>query len=321
MLAAHIKVSFPNLDRLCLHSIKNINKLKIMIKEHSKCLICDSERLKILRGYENYNLVKCTDCSFVFILAIPSELELQEYYGMYSYSQNPYLSPITIKRYNELLNYFEQYRHLNRILDVGCGVGFFLVEAKKRGWEVYGTEYSSAGIERCKEKNIFVKEGVLKASDFDYKQFDVITSFEVIEHINNPKDEMTEISKLLRSGGLLYVTTPNFNSISRNLLKDKWAMIHYPGHLSYYTPNTLKRLMVNFGFKKKKILTTGFSITYYKNSRGIAHEKIISSSSTDERLRRNIENKSYLKLAKTFLNRLLTLLGKGDSLKGYFVKK
>ncbi len=248
-------------------------------------------------------------------------MELLAHYGKYSYSREPYLSPVTIKRYHELLDQFETYRKTNYLLDVGCGVGFFLREAKNRGWQVYGTEYSGEGIKRCEEKGIEVRQGKLDANQFGDISFDVITSFEVIEHINNPVEEMKEISKLLRPGGLFYVTTPNFNSISRNLLKQQWNIIGYPEHLSYYTRKTLKKLLQSSGFRHKKILTTGVSITRYKTSKGNSNERLISISSSDELMRKKLESKRYLKLAKQAVNGLLTLTGKGDSLKGFFIKK
>jgi 2-polyprenyl-3-methyl-5-hydroxy-6-metoxy-1,4-benzoquinol methylase len=292
----------------------------MILNTQTNCLICQSSDIKPLKGYEEVGLTKCRQCGFVFMKQVPSGEELHAHYSKYSYSREPYLSPITVKRYHELLDRFDDYRKTNCLLDVGCGVGFFLREAKSRGWQVFGTEYSDEGVKKCLEKGIEMRHGKLDAGQFPGVTFDVITSFEVIEHINNPAEEMKEISKLLRSGGLFYVTTPNFNSISRNILKQKWNIIGYPEHLSYYTPKTLNRLMKRSGFRSQKILTTGISVTRYKTSKKVSNEKLISSSSSDELLRKRIESKKYLKLAKQVINKLLSLSGKGDNLKGFFIK-
>jgi 2-polyprenyl-3-methyl-5-hydroxy-6-metoxy-1,4-benzoquinol methylase len=287
---------------------------------HTSCFVCNSLNISALKGYERHDLVKCRECSFVFMRAIPTLTELENHYSTYSYGGEKFLSPVTVKSYNIILDEFEKYRKNNRILDVGCGVGFFLEQAKNRGWDVYGTEYSKKAIEICREKGIDMKEGVLVSDDFDISDFDVITSFEVIEHINNPVDEIEEIKKLLRKGGLFYCTTPNFNSLLRFYLKDAYEFINYPEHLSYYTKTTLTSLLQNAGFKKKKILTTGLSLTMLKNSRSKVREKRISEHSSDEKLRNDIEKKWYLGVAKKMVNGMLTLTSSGMALKGYFEK-
>lgn len=272
-----------------------------------------------MKGYEDAHLVKCQNCSFVFSEMIPTGEELVEHYS--HYGRNDYLSPITIKRYNELLDHFEKFRKTNKILDVGCGIGYFLEAAKKRGWEVYGTEYTPEAIEICENKGIEMKEGKLDPSNYKEESFDVITSFEVLEHINNPIEEIGNFNKLLRKGGLVYLTTPNFNSLLRYRLKAEYNVIVYPEHLSYYTPRTLKLLFRNSGFGIDKIMTTGISLTRLRTSKGTSDQKFISASSDDEKLRQQFESKWYLNTAKSIVNGMLTFFGKGDSLKGYFIKK
>jgi 2-polyprenyl-3-methyl-5-hydroxy-6-metoxy-1,4-benzoquinol methylase len=251
---------------------------------------------------------------------IPSLEELSKHYSSYSYSSEGYLSPLTINSYNILLDEFEKYRKTNRLLDVGCGRGWFLEEARKRGWEVYGTEYSDVAVELCEKKGINMKKGQLNPDSFDLKEFDVITSFEVIEHINNPNEELNNIQTLLRKGGLFYCTTPNFNSLLRYYLKAEYNVIGYPEHLSYYTKRTLINSAKRHHLKKIKFLSTGISITRIKTSKKTSTEKLISKESSDEKLRENINKKWYLGLAKNVINSALTLSKTGMSLKGYFVK-
>jgi 2-polyprenyl-3-methyl-5-hydroxy-6-metoxy-1,4-benzoquinol methylase len=293
-----------------------------MKKYHAECFVCNSPKIAAVKGYERHDLAKCRACGFVFMRAIPTLDELNKYYSSYSYGSAQFLSPITIKSYNLLLDEFEKYRKSNRILDVGCGVGFFLEQAKKRGWEVYGTEYSQKAIEICKEKGIQIVDGILDSMKFDYHDFDVVTSFEVIEHINNPVDELRQIRSLLRKGGLFYCTTPNFNSLLRYYLKENYNVIGYPEHLSYYTRRTLSALLRNSGFKKKKFLSTGVSLSIIKNSKpNEVREKRISENSSDEKLRREIETKWYLGVAKKMANNLLTLTSTGLTLKAYFERE
>lgn len=288
--------------------------------QHQHCLICQSKNLVSLSGYEAAYLVKCDQCSFVFAKQIPTAQELNDHYSK-TYTREDFLSPITVKRYHELLDKFEPFRKTNKLLDVGCGVGYFLEVARERGWEVYGTEFTDESMRINSDKGFKMNQGPLKASNYDAQSFDVVTSFEVIEHINNPDEEMNQVKTILRSGGLFYCTTPNFNSVSRHQLKGQWNVIVYPEHLSYYTPKSMNYLMKQHGFNKKEVLTTGISITRYKKSKDQSvTESHITGQSTDEQLRMQMESKWYLGLAKNLINRILTFLGMGDSLKVMYVK-
>lgn len=287
--------------------------------QHNHCLLCKSIKLKPLNGYEKANLCKCESCNFIFSCKKPEVSELEKFYN--SYGTNNYLSPLTIKRYNQLLDQFEIYRKTNKILDVGCGIGYFLEEAKKRDWEVYGTELSKKSAEICSGKGIKIKEGILDSKNYEPGMFDIITSIEVIEHINNPLEELKNFNSILRKGGLVYVTTPNFNSLLRYRLKSAYNIITYPEHLCYYTPKTLNKLFKISGFKELKIETTGISLTRFRTSTGISDQKIISAKSDDEKIRTKMDKKWYLNFAKKTINSLLTILGLGDSLKGWFIKK
>ena len=285
---------------------------------HTHCLISGSSKLKPLKGYEQHYLVKSKPVGFVFCSRIPTQEELIAHYN--TYSRIEFLSPVTIKRFGELLDEFEKYRKTGRILDVGCGVGSFLSEAKKRGWEVHGTEYTDAAIKICKEKGIIMQQGKLDPAWYGENYFDVIVSLEVIEHINNPVEEVKNIHTILRKGGLFYFTTPNFNALERYILKAKYNNIEYPEHLSYYTKRTADYLLRKNGFKKKKISTTGISITRIRSSLKKSNEGPISATSTDEKIRSTFEKNKLIGFAKTVTNGTLNLFGIGNALKGWYEK-
>lgn len=294
-------------------------RMSTSYQSHQTCLISGDKQLKPLNGYEQHYLVKSKKTGFVFCSRIPTETELINHYNQYT--RNNFISPITVKNYQDLLTSFEPYRKTGRILDIGCGDGYFLEEARKMGWEVYGTEYTDDAIEVCKEKGIQMHQGKLTPTNYDADSFDVITSFEVIEHINNPIEEVQNIRSILRKGGIFYLTTPNFNAIERYILKKDYNIITYPEHLSYYTPKTINYLLSNNGFRKKKILTTGISLTRLKTSMAVSDEALISETSTDEKLRGQIQGSPVLGAVKNMVNNFLTLTGVGNSLKAYFIKE
>lgn len=294
-------------------------------KHLTSCVLCGSNNIKALKGYELATLTRCKDCGMVFSSANPTLSELEEYYK--GYGRNDYLSPITIKRYHEILDQFEKVRKTNRLLDVGCGIGYFLDVAKARGWEVFGTEFTDKAIEICESKGITMHKGPLNPQNYSPESFDVITSFEVIEHINTPNSEVKNISSLIRKEGLFYITTPNFNSTLRYYLGPKYNVIGWPEHLSYFTPSTLENLMSRHLLQKVEIHTTGISITRFLSSKKPATAEetregtaFISENSEDEKLRNRFETSVFLGLMKKSLNAILSATGKGDALKGLFKK-
>lgn len=284
-----------------------------MKKEFNQCLITGNKDLIPLVGYEDNYLVKSKSSGFVFCSKIPTEEELINYYSNYPIGYGAD-SPLNIKRINERLDEFEQFRANNKILDVGCGPGIFLTEAKKRGWEVYGTEFTDNQIKYLKEKGINTFKGKLNKKSFSEGLFDVIVSSEVIEHINNPLEEINLFNLFLRKGGLLYITTPNFNSIERYILKGKYNVIQYPEHLCYYTPKTINLLLTKNGFKKLKLTTTGFNPSRFKSSLNQNN-----NPSSSEELRESME-KGFKNLIKNIINWFLNLFKIGNSLKVWYIK-
>ena len=286
--------------------------------EQKHCLICSSADLRELKRFSKHFLVKCNSCGFVFCKKIPTTEELINHYK--TYPRGGDISIITVKRYNELFDVFESYRKTNNILDIGCGNGHFLEVAAKRGWNVYGTEFTDEAIDVCNKKNIKMNQGILNPENYNKIEFDVITSFEVIEHINNPEIEIQNIKKLLRTKGLFYFTTPNFNSLSRFILKENWNVIEYPEHLSYYTAKTINRFLNNKGFEKIELKTTGISMRRLQQSSGNIMN-LNNNPNRDEELREKTESQLLFKIIKNVINFKLNLFQIGDSLKGIYQKR
>jgi len=290
-----------------------------MNKEHKNCLLCNSVNLIGFKDYEKHHLAKCVDCGFVFMFRIPSLEDLEKHYKTYTYT-NKVISPLTLNSFGVLLNEFEKYRSNDFLLDVGCGKGWFLLEAKKRGWNIRGTEFSKNAVEVCKAKGINAVVGDLKEIDFEGILFDVIVISEVIEHTSNPMEQFQFIYSLLRPGGLLYVTTPNFNCYLRYKYKSNYNIIEYPEHLGYFTKKTLHLALSKSKFSKLKLLSTGVSVSRAEFSSGSQKpsEKV---ALMDEKLRGIMTQNKFMLLLKSSVNWLLTLTGIGVNLKAYYVKK
>jgi len=291
------------------------------------CPVCLSPDQLKLDAYRKFHLTKCINCKLVYSDRIPTTAELVAHYQ--KYNRNSSISPLTIKKYHQLLGEFRAYYSHGKILDVGCGSGFFLKEANQLGWDATGTEFGENSVTHCRNLNLNVYEGSIESLAFETGHFDVVTSFEVIEHLSDPLTHMQELYRILRPGGLLYMTTPNFNSISRYLIKDKWSVLSYPEHLSYFNAHSLDFALRNSGFIKKSLRADGVSIDRLRSA--FSKEKKVSEKQgkskptkkpwlTNEAIREASDNKKTVKYLRQFLDTGLNVTRLGDFLKGSYLK-
>ena len=193
------------------------------MKQHINCIICNYDKLTALQGYEKAHLCQCDSCDLVFSKVIPTSEELGKYYK--NYGINNYLSPLTIKRYNELLDQFEPFRKTNKILDIGCGWGgFAYYAAKNYKVNVVGITISKEQHEvakkRCNGLNVEIRFQDYRDID---EQFDRIVSIGMLEHVGhkNYTTFMETINKNLNDTGICLLHFIGGNET--NLALDSWV--------------------------------------------------------------------------------------------------
>jgi 2-polyprenyl-3-methyl-5-hydroxy-6-metoxy-1,4-benzoquinol methylase len=166
------------------------------------CLLCGSQKLRKLDGYEKDYLVTCEECSFVFSNVRPSREELDKAYG--GYSRDFLRTEATLQKMRETAANLKNLSKAKHIIDIGCGDGEFMRIFKDLGCQVYGTEYDLRTEEICQNKGITMLQGDFMPSldsCENPEKFDLVVLTEVMEHINNPLEVMKNISNLLRKGG------------------------------------------------------------------------------------------------------------------------
>jgi 2-polyprenyl-3-methyl-5-hydroxy-6-metoxy-1,4-benzoquinol methylase len=289
-----------------------------------KCLLCDAAKFTPVYG-ENHFIIRCNNCGLVTTKLIPTNEELKKYYDEYpSYKE---LSILTIQRYNEILDMLERFRDTNNLLETGCGFGFFLEEARKRNWNVFGTELSQNAIDECIRKKITTGESLDQIASIASKKFDAVVSIEVIEHLPDPAAEIKKYSEIVRPGGAVYITTPNFNSVSRRTLGSKWNVLLYPEHLNYFTVPTIRKLMSKFNFEEVKHTSSGLSLgrlIYFMRSKKKSTKEYLSDydyNGRDRQMRDSIEKNVFLRFIKNTVNSILSAFNAGDTLKILYTKK
>jgi 2-polyprenyl-3-methyl-5-hydroxy-6-metoxy-1,4-benzoquinol methylase len=243
----------------------------------------------------------------------PSARELDDMYT--NYPVRTVLNPVTVIRFHELLDRLDAFRSTGRLIDVGSGSGFFLDVARERGWEVHGTEYDPVMVESCTARGFNMRQGPLDPAHYEPGSFDVVTSFEVLEHLVSPQQELSYFHQLLRPGGALYLTTPNFNALSRRISGGAWTIVNYPEHLNYYTPSTIRRALNAAGFRERRIWTTGISVMRLRGSLTQVKQDNTDPLNDDQQIRGRIESSAFLRLVKNLLNGVLALFRSGDTIK------
>jgi len=139
-------------------------------------------------------------------------------------------------------------RH-GRALDIGCGQGTFLTLLRKKGWEVSGTELSGKQAGRAIEAGLSVSIGDVQERQFPAGSLDLITLWQVIEHLHEPGMLIGRIRPMLKKRGIVAISTPNIDSLQAQAFKESWFHLDSPRHLFLFSPGTLERLMAREGFR------------------------------------------------------------------------
>ena len=143
-----------------------------------------------------------------------------------------------------------------RLLDVGCHIGVFLEIAQERGWETWGVEPSRWAAREARSRGLQVIEGTLDHAHLAEESFDVITMWDVIEHLTDPLRGLKESLRLLKKGGLICIHTMNIESLLARLMGPRWPWL-MEMHLYYFSPRTLGEMLKKAGFTVVKMVNQG----------------------------------------------------------------
>jgi 2-polyprenyl-3-methyl-5-hydroxy-6-metoxy-1,4-benzoquinol methylase len=136
-----------------------------------------------------------------------------------------------------------------RLLEIGSSVGLFLDEARRRGWDAVGIEPSRWAAQSAAARGLEVFNGTLEEFDGEQGSFDVVASWDVLEHLEDPLGALRRACELLVPGGLLVITTVNMGGFGRRLFRGRWPWFMRM-HLHYFTRESLTRMVRAAGFEE-----------------------------------------------------------------------
>ena len=145
---------------------------------------------------------------------------------------------------------------LKKVLDVGCGTGKLVEFLTKSGFEAFGCDFSikAVNIARTINKKSQIKKSSASKLPYRDKTFDIVTSISVIEHLTQKETQMfiKETRRILKDNGFIFLITPNFSSPARYICDQNWFGYSDPTHIQFFTPKTLKILLIKNKFNNIK---------------------------------------------------------------------
>jgi len=234
------------------------NKIEL---EATPCPLCGSSDSSVLHSFEPYKVVSCKDCDLIYLNPRIKESEIvkiyqnNEYYsdsgssgyGNYNYFIQENTLRMTFRRF---INEIKKHGIVSeRVLEVGCGYGYFLDEAKHFFSYLAGTEFSEeAGRYARNISGADIHIGDIYSLPDHYNNFDLIVMINVIEHVYHPIELLNFLKKRITRGGRIIIATPDIGSIWYRLMGKRWPSFKIPEHVVFYTARSLTDLLKDTGF-------------------------------------------------------------------------
>ena len=250
-----------------------------------RCPLCDGVRSKVVYELQDpsgtiegvFNLRRCEGCDLVYVDPRPrndalTRLYNQDFYFSTGWSYESLASRVIEFIQGHRRRRIERYVRKGTLLDIGSGDGRFVHHMARRGWDATGIDFSPSALEyarRIKSGGRF-RMGSLEDCGFPAHSFDVITMWQVLEHIPEPLPLLRRSYDLLKPGGVFVASVPNFDGWSSRLTRERWWGLDVPRHLVHFTPETLSLSLQRAGFHVVRVRHRSFQYDPY----GLLHSSL-----------------------------------------------
>lgn len=234
-------------------------------------------------------LVRCQQCNLVYQNPRPTLAEMEQHYPPQyeSYAdqtvqtkRNWLLQKAVQHGTNKRCRYVTDHKRAGTLLDIGCAMGGFLLGMREQGnnWTLAGVEVNKAVATAARERHgLDVFAGTLEEANYPTAAFDVVTLWDVFEHLHDPQHTLREIHRILRPDGIVVIRVPNLASWDAQRFGATWAGLDSPRHLYIFTPATLTAFLAKAGFDVIEhscaigsYMTFVLSLRFWLTARGVS---------------------------------------------------
>lgn len=204
---------------------------------------------------EQYPLLRCRSCSLVWLSRPPAPSKMHLHYTD-AYDKLISAAGDDPARWGFRLDSIARFKKSGTLLDLGCSAGSFLESMRGASWSLHGIEMSAQAAKIAEKRSgaqVFV--GDILDAPFPRESFDVVTCFDVLEHVYEPGRVMRRIADWLKPSGIFYVLVPNIDSAEARVFRTYWHGLELPRHLFHFSPQSLSFLAESVGLHEVSLET------------------------------------------------------------------
>lgn len=227
------------------------------------CRCCDGRDFKTLYKSSNESVKKCLNCGVIFTEIMGEKPSFKDFYDQDYYEKWSKESFQRKKMWQGRFRQLQKRCHNGALLDIGCGLGDFIIIAKQKGWDVQGVELSSYAAKYVTNKEkIKVLCGEIQPGSFAAGAFDVVTMWHALEHVDSPGEILRTIKPILKKDGMLVIEVPNAYYLvqliknylnSRNIFSSFVVQGQAEPHFFHFSVNSLRKILQDAGFVVQRV--------------------------------------------------------------------
>ena len=218
----------------------------------SHCAACGEPVSCAVPHFPSIGILRCAGCGLVFADPVRWRIDASAVYAESYFAGEEYADyrrdrKMLEANFRTLIRRMERWSSGGRLFEIGCAYGFFLNLGRGR-WDAQGIDVSEDGVRHaCEELGVAARRGEFLEEPVAPESFDAFCLWDTIEHLARPDLYVEKISRSLRPGGCLFLTTGDIGSAVARRRGEKWRLIHPPTHLFYFSRPTVTRMLDRFG--------------------------------------------------------------------------
>lgn len=221
-------------------------------------MLCSSrmERFLFKNGYWLYRCPRCqfaqTDLAKNYLTFVKDHYSEGYFLGdptRSAYANYELDKPVIVQNMRKFLGRILQKKTSGKLLDVGCAYGYFVELAMQNGFDAYGFDPSTYAVSQARKLvgKARIQEGTISEVRYKKNTYDVITLFDVFEHLQDPIADLKKLRGLLKHDGIIIIATGNAQSIAAKVFGRRWTFYIPPQHLSFFTKLNLQTFLTRVG--------------------------------------------------------------------------